>query len=133
MSSAYSNNALGDPATLDANRYGHFAPWQCQQLQQPSLVGSLNLVVLAGAFVEPLCLFFLVQFLRGRFGGSDSLGVFNLIFLGLFFLSLVSLLPLLLGPLSSLLRKMRLRSDLTEGYIAQQDGQVVFVSRTGYV
>lgn len=133
MPSTSSHTMLSDQATLAANRYGQLAPWQRQRLKPPALVGSLILVGLAGAFVAPLCLFFLAQFLRGVFNSDYSEQFSSLIFLGLFALSLLALLPLLLIPLGSLRGKLRLRRDLMDGYIAQEDGQVIFKTSIGYV
>lgn len=133
MPSTASSTLLGDQATLNANRYGQLAPWQRQHLKPPALIGSLILVGLAGAFVAPLCLFFLVQFLRGIFNHEYSEQSVSLIFLGFFALALLALLPMLLVPLGSLRGKLRLRRDLMDGYIAQEDGQVIFKTSVGYV
>jgi hypothetical protein len=132
VSSADWNSVPGDQASIDANRYGQFTPWQRQHLKPPSLVGSVIVLALVEAFMMSLGLLLLARFVGEALSGNGQLFV-GLIFLGIFAFFLLAFLPLLLASLKSLHGKVRLRRDLLEGYIAQEDGQVVFAGSSGYV
>ncbi len=129
--SSYSPNPPSDQPTIDANRYGQFTPWQRQQLKPPSLVGSLVLLGLVGTVSVPLGLFLIAQLVQSLLR-SDSPPFLSLIYLGLLSLFLLVFVPLLVVPLVGLRGKIRLRRDLAESLIAQEDGQVIFTRSVGY-
>lgn len=132
MSSAYSNDLPGDQAALDANRYGQLTPWQRQQIKPPSVVGSLLVIGMVCAFMVPVGLLVFLP-LGLRVLEDDAPPLAGLILLGIVGFFLLVLGPILLVPALDLRTKLRLRRDLAEGYIAQEDGQVIFTNSHGYM
>jgi hypothetical protein len=143
MAATPSSSLLSDPATIAANRVGQLTPWQRQHLRPPSLVGSQIALVFSWAALAIGVYFFLILPFWGLLRSNpDIASLFNLssgelifvvLFLGIFsFFTLLVSGGLLIPNTRRLLVKLRLRRDLAEGYITQEDGQVTFVRKLGY-
>jgi hypothetical protein len=147
MVTTSSMSSLSDPASISANRAGQFTSWQRQLLKPPSLLGTEIVLVLSGIVIALGAYFFLILplsgFLRNGSGGSSGISglssdpvtlafIAGFLVISLFFLFLV--LRLMLLPTARQLRiKLRLRRDLATGFIDQEDGQVIFTMKSGYI
>ncbi len=127
-----SSLVLSDQATINANRYGQLTPWQRQQLKPPSLLGPLTVLGLVGSFLVGMSVLFFAPFAAALLSGEAPPWL-PLIVLGVVGFFVLALLPLLLVQGNSLAGRLRLRRDLLDGSIAQDDGQVTFKSSVGYV
>lgn len=143
MAATSATSSLSDPASISANRAGQFAPWQQQLLKPLSLLGTQIVLVLSAAAIAVGAFFFLLlplsAFLRddGGLSGLSSnpaalifMAGFLAIFLFYLFLVVQGMLQPAAGRLST---KLRLRRDLAEGRIDQEDGEVIFTMKSGYI
>ncbi len=144
MATSSSASLLGDPAAIAANRVGQLTPWQRQRLRPPSLVGSLMALAFSLAVLAVGAFFFLLYPLSSLLRDDpDITALFSfasgelivlVMFLGIFgFFALLVSGGLIIPTTRRLRLKLRLRRDLAEGYIAQEDGQVTFLRKSGYV
>ena len=129
--STYSPNPPSDQTTIDANRYGQFTPWQRQQLKPPSLVGSLVLLGLVGT-VQRAAGYLLDRAAARILCGQRYSALLQPDLPGRVQPVSGGVVPLLVVPLVGLRGKLRLRRDLAESLIAQEDGQVIFTRSVGY-
>ncbi len=128
-----SNAGLTDPAAISANRDGRFTPWQRLYLKPPSLVVSTLALVFFAVLVVLGAYFFIVLPLSTQPLSTSDLTILWP-FLGIYVVFLLVISTYLLVPnLRRLLTKLRLRHDLAEGLIAQDDGQVGFGKKHGYI
>ncbi len=135
MSSPGGNNPLNDQASIEANRAGQITPWQRQQLKPPLRLSSLIvwIFIACTALLTTILLFpYRQEFLsiwQEMFSGQSLVGLVCLSVL----IPYLAILLVLLVFRTGLLNKVLMRCDLAEGYIAQEDGQVVFLGRQGYI
>jgi hypothetical protein len=150
MSTLSANTVLNDLASIDANRFGQITPWQRQHLPPPPVLGWFVALALSGAVAIAVVCCFLVwplwtllppllpDYTSGAPLFSSPNFPLDLIIPG-FFLGVTGLFLwvvsrwLLIPCTGRLLFNLRLRWDLANGMIAQEDGQVTFARRRGYV